>query len=448
MVRSRWKQVAAVGAAAVLLASACSSSRDDTSTGNNNTTDGTGGGGGASGFTIDTSSCSNYQPTQGITDTEIKIGSSLPLSGLYGTAFSAIEKGYSAWFDHLNADLGGVKGRKVTVTALDDAYNAGQTKTNVDKLVQQDGVFALFNVVGTASVAGVRDDLGEQCVPLLYAATGSALWGQTEDYPWVIGSIPAYPTEAAVFVDYLKKDKPDAKVGILAQNDDLGTGYSEAFKDQIEDTNITVVKEETYNADAPDVTSQITSLQAAGADTVLLASTALACPNATKAIKGISGWNPTTYISATCAAKLLVDLAEGSYDGVLTTQYVQDPADPKYADTEGMKDFKELGKKYGLSDEDLTNGLVTYGWAMGQLLTKTLEQAPELTRKSVMETAYNLDKVDLPVLMPEVYATTNGAEDPFVIETLYLARHDGSNFVVQGDAVSFEGRTVDYVPTK
>lgn len=449
MARSRWVRIGAAGCALAVLASACSGGRDDqTSTGGGGASSGTQAGGASGAFTIDTADCVNYQATQGVTDTEIKIGSSLPLSGTYGTAFSAIAKGYEAWFAYLNAEKGGVKGRQVKLEVLDDAYDAGRTKSNAERLLQQDKVFALFNLVGTANVEGVRDDTGEACVPLLYAATGSQLWGQTEEYPWVIGSIPAYPTEAAVFVDYLKKEKPNAKVGILAQNDDFGTGYSAAFKDQIKGTGITVVSEQTYNADSPDVTSQITAINTAGADTVLLATTALACPNATKAIKAISGWNPTAYISATCAAKLLSNLAAGSYEGVLTSAYVMDPANPAFQSTPGITEFRTVGKKYGLSDEDIDNGLATYGWAMGQLLTETLEMAPELTRASVMETAYSLKDVELPVFMEGVKANTNGAADPFPVETLYLAKNDGTNFVPQGDAISFEGRTVQYVPAK
>lgn len=452
MAKTRLARVAAAGCALTLLAAACSGGRDDTQTSSGGGSKGTTAGGDGAAFTIDTSQCTNYKPTQGVTDTEIKIGASLPQSGTYGTAFSAIQRGYDAWFEYLNAEKGGVtnggKTRKVTIEALDDAYDAGKTKSNVEKLVQEDQVFALFNLIGTANVEGVRDDMGEQCVPILYAGTGSQLWGQTKDYPWVIGSIPAYPTEAAVFVEYLKKNQPNAKVGILAQNDDFGKGYADAFKDQIKGSGITVVDEQTYNADAPDVQSQITALNAKGADTLLLATTALACPNATKAVKAISGWNPTSYISATCAAKLLSDLAAGSYEGVLTSQYVMDPANPKFQSTPGIEEFRTVGKKYGLSDADLDNGLATYGWAMGQLLTETLQKAPELTRQSVMETAYSLKDVELPVFMEGVKANTNGATDPFPVETLYLAKNDGNFFVVQGDAISFEGKTVQYVPAK
>lgn len=437
--KNRWAQIGAITLSIGLLAAACGSSRDDgdSSSGGGSAT--TTGGGGA--FTISTDDCTDYQPTQGITADTIKLGSSFPQSGTY-SAFASISKGYNAYFKYVNAN-GGVQGRSIEVIAKDDQYDSGKTVANVQELTQSDGVFGMFNVVGTPNNLAIRDDLGEECIPNLFLATGSQLWGETAKYPWLIGSIPSYATEAAIFADYLKANKPEAKVGILAQNDDFGEGYSVAFKKATEGTGITVVDEQTYNPTDPDVKSQVTTLAASGADTALLATTGLKCPQALNAVKE-SGWTPTTYISATCTSKTVVGLAPDANKGVISSLYLKDPADPEWADDAAMQEFLTLGAQYGLTAEDLQNGIVGYGWTMGALMTETFKQAPELTRQSVMETAYSLTDQTPGLLLPGISINTAGSKDPYPIEQMQIAQYNGSVWQLQGQVVSFEGKTADY----
>ncbi|MCU0267337.1 MAG: ABC transporter substrate-binding protein [Acidimicrobiales bacterium] len=455
--RSRLTRLLALGMAVGLAATACGGGRDDEESSGGGASNGTTSGGEqATGFDIDTSECTDYQPDTGVTDTSIKIGVSLPLSGPYGTAFAAISRGYEYYINSVN-EAGGVDGRQIEVIKYDDVYNAGTTKSNIDKLVQEDEVFATFNVIGTPNNLAFRDDynaVDSLCVPNLFTGTGSQLWGQTEAYPFLIGSIPAYPTEAAVFVDYLQQQKPDATLAVLKQNDDFGEGYAEALVTAIEGTDIEIVQEEVYNSDSPDVTAQITALAGSGADAVFVGATGLACPNALKAITG-AGWDPITYISATCTSQTILNLAapEDTTD-VLSTGYIADPKagceaqlealDPELATN--MEDFRAQVQANGGSAEDASNGFVAYGWSMGQLLEETLKSAPELTRESVMEAAYNLQDVDLPLLLPGVSANTNGVEDPFVIESLYIIKYSGTCWETQGEVVDVEGRTKEYIP--
>jgi branched-chain amino acid transport system substrate-binding protein len=436
---NRWVRIGAITLTIGLLAAACGSSRDDggsASGGGANTTSGASGA-----FTISTDDCIDYQPTQGITDDKILLGSSFPQSGTY-SAFASISKGYNAYFEYVNAN-GGVDGRSIEVITKDDQYDSGKTVANVQELTQSDGVFGMFNVVGTPNNLAIRDDLGEECIPSLYVATGSQLWGETEQYPWLIGSIPSYATEAAIFADYLKANKPTAKVGILAQNDDFGDGYVVAFKKAIEGTDITVVAEEKYNPTDPDVKSQVTTLSASGADTALLGTTGLKCPQALNAVKE-SGWTPTTYISATCTSKTVVGLAPEANNGVISSLYLKDPADPEWADDTAMQEFLTLGAQYGLTPEDLQNGIVGYGWTMGALMTETFKLAPELTRQSVMETAYSLKDQTPGLLLPGISINTAGSKDPYPIEQMQVAQYNGTVWQLQGEVISFEGKTTEY----
>lgn len=436
--RTGWPRVTTVAVAVALLAGACGSGRSDSSSNN-------GGGSGttvAGGVEISTADCTDYQPTQGITGDTITFGSSFPQSGLYA-AYAQISKGYIAYFKYVNAQ-GGVQGKKIDVITKDDQYDSGKTKTNVQELTQQDKVFAMFNVVGTPNNLAIRDDLGEACIPNLYVATGSQLWGDTAKYPWLIGSIPSYATEAAVFADYLKANKPDAKVAILAQNDDFGDGYVVAFKKAIEGTNITIVDEQKYNTSDPDVKSQVTTMSQSGADTAMLAATALKCPQALNAIKE-SGWTPTTYISGTCTSSTVVGLAaKGANNGVLSSIYLKDPADPEWNTDPAMQQFQTLGKQYGLSDAEAADGIVGYGWTMGALLVDTLKQAPELTRQAVMQAAYSLQNETPGLLLPGISINTSGSKDPYVIEQMQIGQYNGSYWDLQGPVISFEGKSGDY----
>jgi branched-chain amino acid transport system substrate-binding protein len=440
--RNRVVGVLAIGLTLSLIGLGCGGRND-----NNSSSSGTGSGtttqNGAGTFSIDTAQCGSYNATQGITDSTIKLGSSFPQSGLY-QAYANISKGYLAYFNYIN-DQGGVNGRKIEVVTKDDGYDPAKTVQNVQELTQSDQVFALFNIVGTPNNEAIRDTLADQCIPDLFVATGSPEWGQTEDYPWVIGSIPSYATEGAAFADWLKANKPNAKVAILGQNDDVGKGYEDAFRGAIEGTDISVVDSETYNPSDPDVKSQITTLSQSGADTILIAAAALKCAQALNAIQE-TGWQPTSYISGTCTSKTVVGLANpGANNGVLSSIYLKDPVDPEWASDQGVQQLQQIGAQYGLTESDLTDGIVSYGWSMGQLMVETLKKSPELTRQSVMETAYSLQNVELPLLLPGITVNTNGATDPFPIEQLQIGQYNGQYWQLQGNVISFEGQTNDFV---
>lgn len=435
----QWITVASVTMVVALAASACGSSRsDNTSSGGSATTVA-----GSSGFSVSTDKCQSYNPTEGISDSAITIASSFPQSGLYA-AFSKISIGYQAYVKYANAN-GGIGGKQVNLILKDDVYQPDKTKTNVEQAIQQDKAFALFNIVGTANNLAVAEDQNDLCVPNLYAATGSAAMGQPAKYPWLIGSIPTYATESANFATYLKANKPNAKVGFLRQADDFGEGYFTSFKKAIEGTQITVVADTKYNPGDADLSSQITTLAASGADTAFLATTGLPCANALNSLKS-SGWKPAAYISATCTSSTIIGLAQGgAADGVISSIYLKDPSDPEWTSDAGMQQFQTLGAQYGIGAEDLKNGIVGYGWTMGQLLVDTLKGG-DLTRQAVMTRAYNLQNVQLPLLLPGISVNTNGTTDPFPIEQMQIGIYgvNGPYWDLQGEVESFEGTSGQY----
>lgn len=433
----------ALVAVLALTVAACGGGRDDEDSGGS-TDDSTAGGGEES--SIDTSQCNPDDLTNGITDDTISIGSSFPQSGTF-SAFAEISKGYTAYFEMVNAE-GGVDGRQIEFTALDDAYEPGRTSTNAQRLVEEEGVFALFNVIGTPNNLAIWDQPFMLCVPNLFAGTGSQNWGDYEGHPFTIGSLPAYPTEAATYAEYLKENDPEATVAILSANNDFGEEYVDSFTTAIEGSDIEIVAEETYEATTSEVTSQVTTLASSDADVLLSATTALACPNALNAVQD-SGWEPQIFISGTCTSPTLTGLAaEGAADGLISATNLIDPRNPDYADNEAVIAFQEGIAEYGAADADPENTITAYGWTMGALLVETLERAAEsedgLNRVTVMEAARNIPGVEAGMTLPGLTYTT-GPGDGYPSETLQLIQYNPAGYYDNlGDPIDLEGQTADF----
>lgn len=445
-------------AALAMVATSCGRSDDNSSNnssnnggGSNTTVDGGGGDGETGGFAVNTDDCPD-NGTDGIDGDTITLASSFPQSGLTA-AFAQISKGYKAYFDKVN-DAGGVdvagKKYKIKVVDKDDEYNAAKTSSNINELVGTSGdkAFAVFNVVGTANNIAIRDDLGENCVPNLFAATGSPAWGN-EGYPWLVGSTLApYTIEAVAFANYLKENKPDAKVAMLVQDDDYGKAYEEGLKQAIEGTDITVVDVKTYQTGTNDVAAQVTGLAASGADVFFNGSTLLACPNglqeATKA-----GWKrDVTFVSGTCISKTLMGLAGADAEGVIAFTNTIDPENPAYADSEQMKEYLDTIDKFGEADVDPTNGIVAYGYTQAAIFVHVLENSPELTRSAVLNTLRNIDTDEQLGMLVEGVTLKMGADDAFLAENVQTVQYDAkaAHFNNVGEILDFEGKTTEITP--
>jgi branched-chain amino acid transport system substrate-binding protein len=433
-----------------LVAASCSGRSEDTGGGGGS--DGGGGGkgdGGGSGAVVNTDDCPDTG-TAGIEDGTIKLASSFPQSGLT-SAFAQISKGYKAYFAKVN-DEGGVevagKKYKIEVVDKDDEYKPATTAQNIESEVGAEGTdaFAVFNVVGTANNVAIRDDLNELCVPNIFAATGSPVWGNSS-YPWTIGSTLApYTVEAKAFADYLKKEKPNAKVAMLVQNDDFGKAYEEGFKQQIKGSDITVTQVKTYEAGTDEVTSEVTSLKASGADTFFNGATLLACPNALNAAAD-QNWDAVTFVSGTCISKTLMGIAGEAADGVFATTNIKDPLNPAFKDDAAMKEYNETLAKYGADDVDPENGIVAYGYTQGALLVEILESLDKLDRATLMNKMYDLKDLTGGLLLDGVEVNTS-PDDRFLAEDVQMIQYNAANkyFENVGDVLDFEGTTPDITP--
>jgi branched-chain amino acid transport system substrate-binding protein len=418
---------------------------DEPSSSGGGTTAPSGDNGDGGGSLVPTEDCPSQDDfTVGTENNTIKLGTSIPQSGLYST-FKEILEGSRAYFNYINAQ-GGVEvaGQKYEIELIDkdDAYESVRTVENIRELTTDEQVFSLFNVVGTKNNLAIRDTINEDCVPDVFAATGSPAWGN-HDYPWLLGTfLVPYPLEALTFVNYLKENKPNAKVAILRAADDFGRAYSETFASLIEGTDITIVKEETYNPEETETKPQVTSLAASNADTLLLAATLLACPNALNNV-GSSGWKPLIYMSGTCTSKTLMGIAGANGNNVLSVSPLLDPADPANQSSEAMQLYKTEAAK---TAQDVENGIVAYGWSAAAAMVETLERTPTLDRPSLMETARTLDLKDIGLQLPEASWITN-ADDWFLGEEFNLVQYstaDGYFKTLQ--FINEEGKTAEITP--
>ena len=437
-------RLAALVALALVVAACSGSGRDDSSTTEpSNTT----GNGDSAKPIVDTSTCTDSLTT-GINGDTIKIGTSLPQSGTY-SSFDEIRKGEEAFFSYTN-DNGGVtvagKKYKLQLVVKDDAYDAQRTVTNVQSLISDDKVFALLNVVGTKNNLAIRNLINQACVPDLYAASGAPQWGNP-DFPWLIGSeLVPYPLEVQAFVDYLKKTKPDATIAVLRANDDFGRAYSDTLTELVKGTQLKVVQTQEYDNTGAQVATQVNNLANTKADAFLLAAALLACPTALNAA-GDAGWKPITYMSGTCASKILFSIAGANANGVLSVAPLLDPADPTKANDPAMKLYKTQVKKYQPS-ADTENSIVGYGWTTAALFVKTLESAEKLDRGSVMEAAHTLTDVSGIGLQLPGGTWNTSADDMFVGETFQFIQYDAAAGYTKpiGALIDDDGKTESLTP--
>jgi branched-chain amino acid transport system substrate-binding protein len=392
----------------MLLAAACG--RDD---------DGGGGGGAAA------------EP--GITDTSIKIGSSYPFSGP-ASAYSSIPKALTGYFKKVN-EAGGVNGRKIEFITYDDGYEPQRALTNARKLVEQDKVFALFNPLGTANNLAVRDYLNQHKVPQLFVATGATIFGSDQaKYPFTTGFQPTYRTEAKVYAQYLKQEKPTAKVAVLYQNDGFGKDLLGAFTEGVKGSGVTVVAQESYEATDPTVAPQVKKLAGSGADVFLDITTPKAGAQAIAAVAQ-SGWKPLHILNNVSASKAQVIKPVGYQyaQGIVSSAYFKIPEDPQWANDEAMKAFRADIAKYA-PDANPLDTYSVYGWLVGGTLVEALKKMTAPTRQALMDAARHLD-VAPDLLLPGITVKTNGESDPYPIEAMQMIRFEGEDFKLVGDVI-------------
>ncbi|HYA59286.1 MAG TPA: ABC transporter substrate-binding protein [Burkholderiaceae bacterium] len=374
-----------------------------------------------------------YDP--GVTDTEIKIGNTMPYSGP-ASAYGTIGKTEAAYFKMLNEE-GGVNGRKINFISLDDGYSPPKTVEMARQLVEQDNVLLLFDTLGTPPNSAIQKYLNAKKVPQLFVASGAAKWNDPRDYPWTMGFQPNYQTEAAIYARHILQTKPNAKIGVLYQNDDFGKDYLKGLREGLGDKAAKmVVAEASYEVTDPTIDSQIVQLQASGADVFLNVTTPKFAAMAIRKAYDI-GWKPVQYltnVSSSVAAVLTPAGLEKSI-GLISSQYGKDPTDPQWQNDPTMNQWRAFMKKY-YPEGNLGDNNNVFGYAVARTLVQVLKQCGDnLTRENVMKQAANLKNFDPGTNLPGILINTS-TTDYAPIQAVQLTKFDGKEWVRFGPTMS------------
>jgi branched-chain amino acid transport system substrate-binding protein len=381
---------------------------------------------------INTGSSVRADNAPGVTPTEIKFGQTIPLSGP-ASAYSVIGRAETAYFRMIN-EQGGVNGRKLNFLDVDDSYSPPKTVEQTRRLVEQEGVAFLFNGIGTTVQLAVRPYLNENKVPQLFSAFGIV---DSEHYPWTLPFFQIYATEAAIYAKYTLQTQPQAKVAILYQNDDLGRSYLKGFMEGLgPEHEGMVVKMASYEVSEPTVDSQVISLQASGADVLLIAASPKFAAQAIRKAADLS-WKPTRYISvvsSTIAGVLKPAGLDNSRD-LVTAIPNKDVTDPQWQDEPDVKAFAAFVEKY-MTPADLSSNAASYGYQSAALLVHVLGQCgDDLSRENIMRQATSIKDLVLPLGLPGVKINTSPT-DYRMVRQYQLQRFDGEHWKLFGDLLS------------
>jgi branched-chain amino acid transport system substrate-binding protein len=372
------------------------------------------------------------QDTPGVTATEIKIGHTNPYSGP-ASAYGTIGKVIAAYFKKVN-DEGGINGRKINFVSLDDSYSPPKTVEMVRRLVEQDQVAFVFQTLGTPTNSAIHKYMNQQKVPHLFVATGATKWGDPKHYPWTMGWQPTYQAEGHIYAQYIMKNVPNAKVGILYQNDDYGKDYVKGIKDGLgEAAKKIIVSEQTYEVTDPTVDSQIVNLKNSGANVFYNVTIPKFATQAIKKAHDI-GWKPLhllNSVSSSIGVVLKPAGVEAAKD-IITSRYLKDPTDPAIKSDAGYKDWVAFMQKY-YPEGALNDDFNVFGYTVSQGLVQVLKQCGnDLSRANIMKQAASIKDLTLPMLLPGIKVNTSPT-DFYPIEQEQLAKFDGERWVNFGE---------------
>jgi branched-chain amino acid transport system substrate-binding protein len=345
--------------------------------------------------------------TPGITDTEIKIGQTMPYSGP-ASAYGVIGRAEAAYFKMIN-EQGGINGRKINFISLDDGYSPPKTVEQTRRLVEDEKVAFIFNSLGTPPNLAIRQYLNDNKVPQLFVATGAATFSDPAHFPLTMGWQPNYQTEAKIFGKHILKTKPDAKIAVLYQNDGFGKDYLMGLKDGLgADHAGMVIKEASYETSEPTVDSQIVTLQGSGADVLLIGATPKFAAQAIRKTFDV-GWTPVRYMTdvSQSIATVMKPAGLDKSKGVITGVYGKDPTDARWKDDPGFKEYAAFIGKY-MTPHDLIDSNAVYGFGAGATMMQVLKQCGnDLSRANVMKQAASLKDLELPMLLPGIKINTS-----------------------------------------
>ena len=375
--------------------------------------------------------------TPGVSATEIHLGSSVPLSGEAAIAGN-VARGIDAYFKYVN-DKGGVFGRNITFTYLDDGYDPGRSVNNTIRLIQQEQVLAVFSSLGTSNNLAVRKLLNDAKVPQLYVSSGATTFGRDyKKYPWTIGYIPPYSEEGALYGRYVVKNIKRPKLAVLYQNDDYGRDLLGGLRRGLGVKAKSIVASVGYDPTSTDVQPQVTQLKASKANVLMVFAFGKFSLQAFNAVSRL-GWKPQIFVNdVSSASALMAIVPQSAANGAISIVFGKDPASPLWRNDKGIKLFQTILGKYGTSitSRDLKDGYFTAGMATAFTMVDTLKKAGKnLTRQTLMNAATHLDEKGNPFVLPGIVIHTTPSSR-FPLTQVRLQRWSGNAWHPFGKLIS------------
>lgn len=369
--------------------------------------------------------------TPGVSDTEIKIGQTMPYSGP-ASAYGIIGRTEAAYFRMIN-EMGGVNGRKVTLISLDDGFSPPRTVEQTRRLVEVDNVAFIYQSLGDPCDKAVRPYLNDHKIPQILLAAGGDQWADPKHFPWTMGYYLSYGAEGRIYAQAILANNPKAKIAILYENDDGGRNYLAGLREGLGDkAESLIAKEVSYNVTDPTVDSQIITLQSSGADTFFNVTTPKFAAQAIRKVYDI-GWRPVHYLASVSLSigAVLKPAGLEKSKGIISCLYIKDPSDPRWKDDPGVKRYLTFIDKY-MRGGNVSDAAMAHGYDAAQTLVRVLKQCGnDLSRENILRQATNLKDFETDLVLPGVNINTS-PDNYRPLRQMQMARFNGSSWELFG----------------
>ena len=381
--------------------------------------------------TIGDASAAEKKYGPGVSDTEIKIGQTVPYSGP-ASAFSSYGRVMTGYFKMVN-EAGGINGRKINLISLDNAFSPPKAIEQTRKLVEDDGVLADVGTVGTTPNVAIQKYLNGAKVPHIFVSAGGRRFADPQNFPWTVPMYPGFEMEGKTFGQYILKHRPAARIAVLYQNDDYGKDFLVGLKAALGDK-IKIVAEVAYEITEPTIDSQIVRLKDSGADTLLYFSTPKFTAQGLRKVKE-TGWTPLQFLaSPTNSVKTVLEPAGfENAQGIMTTQFTKQAGDPAWADDPEVKEYVEFMKKW-VPNDNPGDFVALSGYINVQGIVQAITKCgDDLTRENLLKQATSMKGARLKMMLPGIQLNTT-PQDYAPYESLRMAKFEGASWKLIDEA--------------
>ncbi len=294
-----------------------------------------------------------------------------------------------------------------------------------------------FQTVGNASNIAVQKYLNDRKIPQLFVGGRATRFEDPVNFPWTMGFAPNLRTEIRVYARFILDNYPNAKVGLLYQNDESGKDYLAGLREALgAKASEMLVSEASYEVADATADSQVLLLKAAGVD-VLVDMAAPKFP--AQVIRKLAqlNWKPVHLlgVGSSSIGAVLVPAGVENSRGLISASSFKEAGDPTWSDDEGMKRWVALMDHYYPSG-DRKSIFTTYGYSAAELLVRVLQQCgDDLSRENIMRQATNLKNVKLDLLLPGLSNSTSRT-DYRVVKKFRMMRFTGERWEPFGPIVA------------